>query len=237
MNLVYNWLNIIQDYLLPPTCLLCGNPGQAHLDLCQPCQLSLPRNSHSCYQCGINLETPSAAPMLCGDCLSRRPAFDETYAPFVYHEAMRYWVTGLKFGAQYKNARLLGHLLSEHLQHTAQKPDLIVPVPLHKSRYRQRGFNQALEIARTVSKDMQVPLDVYSCQRQHNTPQQSQLPAKQRRKNLKNAFAVVRPLNAAHVAILDDVMTTGSTVHELAKVLKKAGVAKVDVWVCARAVR
>jgi ComF family protein len=118
-----------------------------------------------------------------------------------------------------------------------QKPDVIVPVPLHKSRYRQRGFNQALEIARTVSKDMQVPLDVYSCQRQHDTPQQSQLPAKQRRKNLKNAFAVVRPLNAAHVAILDDVMTTGSTVHELAKVLKKAGVAKVDVWVCARAVR
>ncbi|MDD2723816.1 MAG: ComF family protein [Methylovulum sp.] len=235
MNLVYNWLDIIQDYLLPPTCLLCGNPGMPHRDLCQPCHQQLPRNTQCCYQCADRLPTPSSAPMLCGRCLSQRPAFDETYAPFVYGDSLRYLVMGLKFGAQYKNARLLGHLLAGHLQKTAEKPELILPVPLHNSRYRQRGFNQAIEIARTVSKEIQVPLDLHTCRRRHDTPHQSNLTAKQRRKNIKNAFAVVKPITVRHVAVLDDVMTTGSTVHELAKVLKKAGVARVDVWVCARA--
>lgn len=235
MNLVYNWLNIIQDYLLPPTCLLCGNPGERHRDLCEPCYQQLPRNIPCCYQCAVSLDISSAAPMLCGACLSRRPAFDETYAPFVYGSALRYLVMGLKFGAKYSNACLLGHLLAEHLQQTAEKPELILPVPLHKSRYRQRGFNQAIEIAKIISHDMQIPLDLHSCKRLHDTPHQTRLTAKQRRKNMKNAFVVVRPMNIRHVAIVDDVMTTGSTAHELAKALKKAGVAKVDVWVCARA--
>lgn len=235
MKIVNNWMDIIQDYLLPPTCLLCGNKGTPHRDLCQPCRRQLPRNRQCCYQCAARLEVQSDAPMLCGRCLSRRPAFDDTYAPFVYGDALRYLVTGLKFGAQYKNARLLGHLLAEHLQETAEKPELVLPVPLHNSRYRQRGFNQAIEIARTVAEDMRLPLDLHSCQRRHDTPHQTRLTAKQRRKNLKGAFAVVKPIKAGHVAIVDDVMTTGSTVHELAKVLKKAGVAKVDVWVCARA--
>lgn len=235
MDLVYNWLNIIQDYLLPPTCLLCGNAGERKRDLCQPCHAQLPRNRQACYQCGIRLELSSAAPMLCGSCLSQRPAFDETYAAFAYNDALRYLVTGLKFGSHYKNARLLGQLLAEHLQQSAQMPELILPVPLHKKRYRQRGFNQAIEIARILSKELQIPLDLSSCKRLHETPQQSLLTAKQRRKNMKNAFAVVKPISVRHIAIVDDVMTTGSTAQELAKVLKKAGVAKVDVWVCARA--
>jgi ComF family protein len=112
---------------------------------------------------------------------------------------------------------------------------LIVPVPLHKTRYRERGFNQAIEIARTVAKEMQIPLDLTSCRRNRDTPHQTQLPAKKRRKNLKNAFSIIKPIHARHIAILDDVMTTGSTTHELAYALKKAGASRVDVWVCARA--
>lgn len=235
MKIVNNWLDIIQDCLLPPTCLLCGNAGEDNRDLCQICLQNLPRNRHCCYQCGEIFAAATAAPMLCGRCISLRPAFDETYAPFIHQGAIRQLVTSLKFGADYKNARLLGQLLAGHLQETAGKPEVIMPVPLHKSRYRQRGFNQSIEIARTVGRELKIPLDFYSCQRLHDTPKQSNLSAKQRRKNIKNAFAVVKPMAFLHVAILDDVMTTGSTAHELAKALKKAGVEKVDVWVCARA--
>lgn len=174
-------------------------------------------------------------PALCGRCLSRQPAFDETYAPFIHQGPIRHLISTLKFGANHKNARLLGMLLTDHLRQTAEQPELILPVPLHKSRYRERGFNQAIEIGRTVAKELQIQLDITSCMRHRDTPHQTQLSAKKRQKNLKNAFSIVKPLHARHIAILDDVMTTGSTVHELAYVLKKAGVNRVDVWVCARA--
>jgi ComF family protein len=233
--MVYNWINIIQDCLLPPTCILCGNPGYNSRDICQSCYLHLPRNNLCCYRCAEILEKPITAPVLCGRCLSRRPAFDETYAPFIHQGAIKHLIGNLKFGATYKNARLLGMLLADHLKQTAEQPDLIVPVPLHLSRYRQRGFNQAIEIGRTVAKELKIPLDLTSCKRHRDTPHQTQLSAKKRRKNLKNAFSVIKPIHARHIAILDDVMTTGSTAHELAYVLKKAGVSRVDVWVCARA--
>ena len=148
---------------------------------------------------------------------------------------MRHLITALKFGAHYKNARLLGLLLAEHLQPAAQRPDLILPVPLHKARYRERGFNQAIEIAKTVSRELHIPLDLSSCHRHKDTPHQTALTAKQRRKNMKQAFSIIKPLEAQHIALLDDVMTTGSTAHELAVLLKQAGVSRVDVWVCARA--
>ncbi|WP_371744922.1 ComF family protein [Methylobacter sp. S3L5C] len=148
---------------------------------------------------------------------------------------MRHLITSLKFGAHYKNARLLGLLLAEHLKQTTQRPDLILPVPLHKIRYQQRGFNQAIEIAKTVAKELKIPLDLNSCIKHRDTPHQTALTAKQRRKNIKNAFSIINPIHAQHIAILDDVMTTGSTAHELAYLLKKAGVDQVDVWVCARA--
>lgn len=234
--MVYNWINIIQDYLLPPTCILCGNPGYDSRDICHFCYSHLPRNNLCCYRCGEILESPPTAPLLlCGRCLSRQPAFDETYAPFIHQGPIRHLIGNLKFGADYKNARLLGMLLADHLSQTAERPDLIVPVPLHKTRYRQRGFNQAIEIGRTVAKALQIPLDLSSCKRHRDTPHQTQLTAKKRRKNMKNAFSVIKPLHARHIAILDDVMTTGSTAHELAYVLKQAGVSRVDVWVCARA--
>ncbi|MCX7099415.1 MAG: phosphoribosyltransferase family protein, partial [Methylococcales bacterium] len=101
--------------------------------------------------------------------------------------------------------------------------------------YRERGFNQALEIAKTVAKQLQIPLVLDTCIRQRDTPHQTALTAKQRRKNMRRAFALVKPMTAQHVAILDDVMTTGSTAHELAALLKQAGVSRVDVWACARA--
>lgn len=232
---VYNWLTIIQNTLLPPTCILCGNPGFNTLDICSFCFSRLPRNLHCCYRCGETFPVPNAAPTLCGRCIRETPAFDETYAPFIYQDEIQYLITGLKFGAQFKNARLLGSLLAEHLQKTAEIPNLIVPVPLHPDRYRERGFNQALEITRTVANILHLPIDYSSCIRLKDTPHQTGLTAKKRRRNLRRAFTLTKPIPACHIAILDDVMTTGSTVSALADELKKAGASKVDVWVCARA--
>lgn len=181
------------------------------------------------------MELPAPSPALCGQCLATHPAFDRTYAPFLHQGAIRHLITTLKFNAHYPNARLLGCLLAEHLLQTAQMPDLILPIPLHPARYRQRGYNQAIEIATILSRQLQIPMALDHCQRHRDTPHQTRLSAKQRRKNMKNAFKLVNPLHAHHVALVDDVMTTGSTAHELAAVLKRSGVAKVDVWICARA--
>ncbi|WP_394752631.1 ComF family protein [Crenothrix sp.] len=235
MKKVYNWLSIIQNALLPPTCILCGNKGFGSLDICETCYQRLPRNNACCYRCAEIFVTAIAVPTLCGRCLSETPSFDETHAPFIHQEEIRHLITGLKFGAQFKNARLLGSLLADHVGKAAERPDCIIPVPLHKARYHERGFNQALEIARTVSLTLHIPLDFYSCTRHKDTPHQTGLSAKKRRQNLRRAFSVQKPIPANHVVILDDVMTTGSTANALAVELKKSGVNRVDIWVCARA--
>lgn len=172
---------------------------------------------------------------LCGRCVSRPPAFDKVHAPFLYRDGMQYLITGLKFGARHAHARLLGQLLFDHVRQQEELPECIMPVPLHKSRYCKRGFNQAIEIARLVSSETGIPLDLTSCRRRRDTPHQAGSTASQRQRNIRNAFALVRPVPYRYVAILDDVMTTGSTAREMAALLKRQGVERVDVWVCARA--
>ncbi len=233
--MVNNWLNIIQDYLLPPTCILCGNKGHASQDICKPCFSHLKRNLHCCYRCAQIFETAILTPQLCGQCISQTPAYDETHAPYLYHDVLPYLITTLKFKRQFKNARLLGYLLANYLQKTAELPELIIPVPLHKKRFRERGFNQSLEISKSLSRHLNIPIDTNSCLRIKNTRHQIELPAKQRHSNVKNAFKVKQAIKADHIAIVDDVMTTGSTVNELAKTLKRSGVHRVDIWICARA--
>lgn len=233
--MVNNWLNIIQDYLLPPTCILCGNPGFDSQDICPPCFNSLQKNISCCYRCAEIFETIHIKPLLCGRCLKNPPAFGETHAPFVYQGIIRHLISQLKFNRQYKNARLLAFLLATHLEKTVEKPELIIPVPLHKKRFHERRFNQSTEIAIHLSRQLKIPLNTESCIRNKNTPHQIDLPATQRHKNITGAFEIIKPIKAYHVAILDDVMTTGSTANELATVLKKHGINRIDIWSCARA--
>ena len=234
-NKVDNWLNIIQKKLLPPRCILCEAKGLDDLDLCLHCFADLPRNSYCCYRCGESFAVAITAPQLCGRCLKKPPNFDDTHAPFLYEGNIRYLIARLKFGNQYKNARLLGSLLADHIAKTAELPDCVLPIPLHVNRYRERGFNQSIEIARHLSKQLAVPVDLHSCIRNRDTVHQTGLPAEQRQKNMRKAFSVSKPLAYKHVAIIDDVMTTGATASALALALKKGGVERVDVWVCARA--
>lgn len=234
--MVNNWSDIIQYSLLPPTCILCGNKGMAHTDLCQPCHDAQIEIGSHCYCCAKQFSNNSLNLQLCGDCQKSHPAFDKTYTPYIHQGAIRYLINHCKFNGAYKNSRLLGLLLARHLRNqTALLPELIIPVPLHPKRYQQRGFNQSLEIGKIIARELSIPINNTCCLRVKNTSHQVSLTAKQRHKNIKNAFQVVTPPRAKHVAILDDVMTTGATANELAKVLKLTGVKQVDVWVCAHA--
>lgn len=222
------------SYLMPPYCILCGDKGVKNRDLCEACYLELPKNSPRCYQCASDFSKLEAVG-LCETCLTNSPAFDETFAPFLHNHSIRYCVLQLKFHNHYPSARLLGNLLSDYLEKTVERPDCIVPVPLHKNRYQERGFNQSIEIARIVSKRLNLPLDLNSCIRHRDTAHQVGLSGIERNENIKNAFSVSSKFRAKHVAIIDDVMTTGSTVNELALALKMAGCHRVQVWVCAKA--
>ncbi len=231
-------IKILQNYLsylIPSRCILCGDKGVEHRDLCAACYLELPKNSPRCYRCASDFDAPHSQIALCPDCVENPPAFDETLAPFVHHGTIRYLIIQLKFHSHYPSARLLGSLLADYLKQTAELPDCIIPVPLHKNRYRERGFNQSIEIARVLAKSLSVPLDLNSCQRHRDTAHQVGLSGDQRNDNMKNAFSVSPNFRAKHVAIVDDVMTTGSTVHELAAALKTAGCHRVQIWVCAKA--
>lgn len=235
MNRVYNWPRIIQNLVFPPTCLLCGDPGAADRDACQPCTDALPWLGSACPICALPLS--AAAPRQpCGACQRRHPPFDRVMAVFRYEEPVRHLIQGLKFNARYAHARLLGSLLADRVGQLTEPPEAIIPVPLHPARYRERGFNQSLEIARAVSGQTGIPTDHVLCRRIRRTNAQIGLTARERRRNIRSAFAVVKPLPYRHVALLDDVVTTGATVGELAKTLRRAGADRIEVWTCARAI-
>jgi ComF family protein len=223
------------DRLFPPTCVLCGAPGDGVLDLCRGCHADLPHNRHACPRCAIPLPEGQAAGTLCGPCQRRPPPFAASHAAFRYEDPVPTLIGGAKFRARLDLVRLLGQSLAlALLAQGAECPGLIVPVPLHPRRLRGRGYNQALELARAVSAVLDIPIDAAGSVRTAYTNPQVGLADRERRRNVRGAFAVLRPPAARHVAILDDVVTTGSTVAELARVLLAAGVERVDVWAVAR---
>lgn len=235
--MVYKWRNWLQFVLFPPTCRLCDLRGAGGLDLCADCRVDLPRLAAGCCRCALPLAHPAQGG-LCGACLKTPPHFDTCVAPYLYRAPLDYLVLRLKFHRDLAMAELLGRLLAQHLECVpAPRPDLILPVPLHRTRLAERGFNQSLEIGRVLQRRLGLPLDYQLARRVRSTEPQTQLSAKARRKNMRKAFQVRAAAVPDHVAILDDVMTTGTTVNELARALKQAGAKRVDVWVVARAVR
>jgi ComF family protein len=179
-----------------------------------------------------------AAAQKCGACLHTPPPFDRTYALFPYEFPITAMIIKLKFQRQLVYAKAFGEKLSDKIIHDwyAQKalPDRIMPVPLHPKRLRERGFNQALEIVRPVSKKLKMTLDIASSERVRYTVAQSSLSAFARKQNMANAFVAHRHYAGLTIAVVDDVMSTGSTVWEFCKLLKQRGAAQIDIWCCAR---
>lgn len=222
--------------LLPLRCLVCASPcdparGQGR-DLCAACHLDLPWNHSACGRCGLPL--PRAAPR-CGRCLGARPPQAATRALFRYEPPLDRLLLRLKFHGDLAAGRLLAQLLAEGLA-DAPRPAALLPIPLHRRRLRQRGYDQALELARPLARCLELPLLADRLLRRRATAAQSELNAQARKNNVRGAFALAPgPALPAHVALLDDVMTTGATLAEAARLLRRAGVARVDLWVAARA--
>jgi ComF family protein len=175
--------------------------------------------------------------VLCGHCLSHTPYFDQVYSPFLYSDALGFLIRQLKYQKKIHYARVLANLFIQQVEQLDgfSLPDVLIPVPMHKQRLRTRGFNQALELSRELSAYFDVPIDYKSLSRHRNTPVQAGLTARHRQKNMKNAFSIQKTFDFKRVALIDDVMTTGSTVNEAAKILKQHGAAQVDIWTIARA--
>ncbi|HVU83041.1 MAG TPA: ComF family protein [Rhodanobacteraceae bacterium] len=220
------------DALLPSHCLLCGARGQGALSLCAACEADMPRNATCCARCALPLETPAS---LCGRCIKRAPPWDAAWAPFRYEWPLAQLEARFKFGSDLAAGRTLSSLWNAARAPHAL-PDAIVPVPLHRSRLRKRGYNQALELAKPLAKHLGVPVLHDTLSRTRATPAQTELTAIQRRRNVRGAFeARFDGKVPEHVAVLDDVFTTGATLAECTRMLKRAGVARVDAWALARA--
>lgn len=225
-------LPMLQRWLLPLRCLLCGAPGDGGMDLCAACAAEMPRNRACCARCALPLATPAAC---CGACQQHAPPWDAAWAPFRYGWPLDRLESRFKFGRDLAAGRVLSSLWQGEPR-PVERPSLLITVPLHRSRLRQRGYNQALELARPLARALGVPLRHDVLQRSRHTEAQTELDAVGRRRNVHGAFALCPGLAPpAHVAILDDVMTTGATLAECAGVLKRAGVPRVDVWALARA--
>ena len=235
-----NWLKKIHSFVLPSTCTLCAAPGMESRDICEPCYLSLPFNNSACQRCGLPLDA-AAGHGVCGQCLQHPPLYQRCIAPWRYEAPVDYFIQRLKFNKDLVYARLMAGLFAQHLmevyENVGEIPDAIIPVPLHAARLRERGFNQSVEIAREIASQMRVALDLRSCSRPKSTLPQAELPAAQRKQNIKGAFAYQPAHRYRRIALVDDVMTTGHTISELVKTIQKSSQCLIDVWVCARANR
>ena len=222
--------------VFPPTCLLCdGRSDQGQL-LCSGCLGDLPRILNACLQCGIEqVASEALTQTVCGQCRREPPPVTRTFCFGLYEPPLDYLILQLKFHAQLAVAPLLAGLLAQKIRGAEpQLPLALIPVPLHPTRLAERGYNQAGELARALGHELGLPTLPNLVRRTRHTDAQSALPAKERRKNVHDAFEVVGGDVPAHVAIVDDVMTTGTTVWEMAKTLKQAGAQRVDAWIIAR---
>ncbi len=220
--------------LWPPTCLVCGLPAECDQDCCHGCRAALPKADGQCRRCALELPTTVD---LCGRCQQHPPPFDHAWAAFSYQPPVSALIGDFKFHGSLTAGRLLAELAAESLAaQDAERPQLLVPVPLHWRRLWRRGFNQAEWLCRDLSPHLGRLPWANLLERPRATPHQAELPADKRGGNVRNAFKVRSlPDGLNHVALVDDVMTTGATLAECARVLKRAGVSRVDVWVVARA--
>lgn len=227
----------VLDRLWGFRCILCGGPGRDQ-DLCVACARDLPWLGNACLGCGLPRPARAVGDR-CPSCLAKPPPFAVCLVALGYEYPVDRLITALKYRQQLTYARVLGELLAVFVARKmcaigVTPPDLIVPVPLNRRRLARRGFNQAAEIGRFVAAALNVKQDLRICERLRDTPPQTGLAAEQRRRNLRGAFGVRTSLKGRRVALLDDVITTGTTVHVITAALRRAGAAQVQVWSVAR---
>lgn len=225
-------INLSAWLRLPAVCALCNHYHRDATAVCGHCLPHLPILIHPCERCSLPL--PESAFPLCGHCLKTPPAFDRVITRYAYADPLRTLLHAYKYRQKLYLRSFFTQLLLDAWPPDTQ-PDCIIPVPLHPARLKERGFNQAAELARTLARRLAIPLEINLCEKIINTAHQVGLDAQQRQRNLARSF-LVKPTRYRHVVLLDDVMTTGSTANALAAELKDQGVKQVDVWCCMRTV-
>lgn len=219
------------------TCLLClVSLKQGKPMICEDCKAELPTISQACECCSL----PIPYKGLCGQCLQTTPAFHKIIAPYRYDFPIAQLITKFKYQQQWPLGHLLADLLIAHLNNLyhqkGNKPNYLIAVPLSKKRLKERGFNQTELLAKWLSKSLAIPFIPNLLQRIIDTPPQQTLSAKERYKNLKHAFRLINPnpLANQHIAIVDDVVTTGTTANTLATLCSQAGAKQIDIYAIAR---
>lgn len=217
-------------------CELClSNCGEALL--CHACETDLPWLGHHCQRCALPITKPSK---LCGHCLVKPPPWRQVLTPFIYQFPTGQWIQALKFNQQLHLTRIMAHYMSTYIkEHSKNLPDLLIPVPLHTSRLRERGFNQSQQLAQQIGRNLNVPIHNGIARRVRHAPPQSSLNRRQRFTNLRRAFNIEDSqeiLKNKQILLIDDVMTTGTTARVLSHALQRAKVANTDIAVFARAI-
>ncbi|MEZ0123374.1 MAG: ComF family protein [Candidatus Reddybacter sp.] len=224
--------------LLPGACLLCGLSAEHDIDLCYACEENLPRLGLHCEICATPLNTLG----ICGHCQSQRPVFSSVQTPLLYQYPVDLLLQRFKFGGQLSAGKVLSQLLAKHIKEQVDSgkcslPDLLISVPLHWKKRFTRGFNQSAVISRELSQQLNIKHCRRAVKRVINTPAQHHMSRKERQRISHNTFAAGRAskiLQGARVALVDDVLTTGSTAQALSQTLLKAGAKSVEIWLLAR---
>ena len=229
------WLDTLADTVLPWRCVVCGmachRPG-----ICAPCKQGLPWNLRACTQCALPMDKLDDS--LCGSCLAKAPVFDAVVSPLLFKFPVNRLIHQFKFNRNLAAGGVFGSMLAEHL--VASKtpcPDLLVAVPMHRFRLISRIMNPAFELTRQLGHVLDIPVSVHGLQRHRHTRTQTGLDAASRKRNLKGAFRWRGAgLKLQRIALVDDVMTTGSTITACTRELKRSGAQNVVAWTVARAV-
>ncbi len=234
INKVNNWLKTIQNAICPTYCALCDKPTEEAL--CEICEADLPHLDQACKRCALPLADVDIANPLCGECLVDPPAFDEAIAPFRYAPPIDEMISRFKYQHHLSMGRLLGGYLAQHIVECAATVDALVPIPLHPSRLKHRGFNQAAELAYWVNRRTRIPAYMDLLLRVQPGPDQRSANRKQRQRQVQQAFQI-KPAYThipERIALIDDVMTTGATARAAASCLRRAGVKYIAIWAIAR---
>ncbi len=229
----------ISKSIYPEICHNCNTPTLTdERGLCTECRHGLKLILNPCSICGEELTEIISTASICGRCQKEKRHYNKVIAPFYFSPPLDGVIHKMKISRKISNCTLIADLIYEQIVlRQIEMPDCLIPAPTNPAKLRQRGFNQATEIAKQLGKRLGITVRNDLIIKKSNTKRQSQLQYNQRQSNLKNAFILSRPIRYEHIAIIDDVVTTTATANELAKIAKQNGVKKVQVWACARSIK
>jgi len=223
--------SIAQRLRIPAVCPFCSHYHRGKYAACDDCSSLLVHIGNACTICCLPLTDNIIGP--CGNCIKQKPAFDQVITAYCFEEPLRTFLHEFKYKQALYLRSFMVKLMCDALTITSYTPGCLVPVPMHAKRLKERGFNQAAELTKLLARKMRLTYDLTLCEKTINTVPQVYLNAKQRKRNLHQGFRAY-PTAHRHITLIDDLLTTGSTADELALILKKQGVEKVDVWCLAR---